>query len=397
MPLPELAQGATKAGSFQISSFDDGRDNGDVEHHQEQHGGPSCDIEVPQPAEIAGGSLPCSTIPVDGVEQNPLRSLARPAEIIASLKLATHTGQPTTRKSSEKCFSSAAPTEQKFTLRLCKNITGKSCYINSVALGLAWSSLAVEMSDEDWSDGGLFLKTCVHPTLVPLDVHHSFKSLLGDWLTTERINVQHDATEFARYLFSKLQPAVFDMTWWPKWSLADGPAMDQNLDDYPRGGKWDALSLTLPTVDSDSLHCSDTFSLQHLINQWHDASGMCNVCTHISRGKLLHVDRQVQSVKDLRQITSIDHVLIPHSDTYQDDIHWIKYEAVAMTYHLGQHVESGHYRTLVQVRGAGSAKAWKDYEDSKLPDDFQTPTEHHLSNVTLIWMKQKTSFETSRD
>ena len=118
------------------------------------------------------------------------------------------------------------------------------------------------------------------------------------------------------------------MTWWPKWSLADGPAMDQNLDDYPRGGKWDALSLTLPTADSDSLHCSDPFSLQQLINQWHDASGMCNVCIHKSRGKLLHVDRQVQSVKDLRQITSTDHVLIPHSDTYQDDIHWIKYEAV---------------------------------------------------------------------
>ena len=346
VPLPELAQGATKAGSFQISSFDDGRDNGDVEHHQEQHGGPSCDIEVPQPAEIAGGSLPCSTIPVDGVEPNPLRSLARPAEIIASFKLATHTGQPTSRKSSEECFSSAAPTEQKFTLRLCKNITGKSCYINSVALGLAWSSLAIEMLDEDWSDEGFFLKTCVHPTLVPLDVHHSFKSLLGDWLTTERINVQHDVTEFARYLFSKLQPAAFDITWWPKWSLSNGPAMDQNLDDYPRGGKWDALSLTLPAVESDIANFSDTFSLQQLINQWHDAKGMRHVCTHISRGKLLHVDRQVQSVKDLR--------------------------------------------TLVQVRGAGSAKAWKDYEDSKLPDDFQTPTEFHLSNVTLIWMKQQT-------
>ena len=397
VPLLELAQGATKAGSFQISSFDDGGDHGDVEHHQEQHPGPSCDIEVPQPAEIAGGSLTCSTVPMDGVEPNPLRPLARPAEIIASLKLATHTGQPTTRQSSEKCSSSAAPTEQKLTLRLCKNITGKSCYINSVALGLAWSSLEVEMMDEDWSDGGFFLTTCVHPTLVPLDVHHSFKSLLGDWLTTERINVQHDATEFARYLFSKLQPAAFDMTWWPKWSLADGPAMDQNLDDYPRGGKWDALSLTLPTADSGSLHCSDPFSLQQLINQWHDASGMCNVCIHKSRGKLLHVDRQVQSVKDLRQITSTDHVLIPHSDTYQDDIHWITYEAVAMTYHLGQHVESGHYRTLVQVRGAGSAKAWKDYEDSKLPDDFQSPTKHHLSNVTLIWMKQKPSFETSNN
>ena len=120
---------------------------------------------------------------------------------------------------------------------------------------------------------------------------------------------------------------------------------------------------------------------------------MCNVCTHISRGKILHVDRQVQSVKDLRQITSIDQVVIPHSATYHDDIHWIKYEAVAMTYHLGQHVESGHYRTTVKVRAPGSAKAWKDYEDSKLPDDHQMFSEFHLRNVTLIWM-QKSSNET---
>ena len=173
--------------------------------------------------------------------------------------------------------------------------------------------------------------------------------------------------------------------------------MEQNLDDYPRGGKWDALSLTLPAVESDIANFSDTFSLQQLINQWHDAKGMCHVCTHISRGKLLHVDRQVQSVKDQRQITSIEQVLLPHSASYTDEIHWIPYETVALTQHIGQHVESGHYRTLVQVRGAGSAKAWKDYEDSKLPDDFQTPTEYHLSNVTLIWMKQKTSFETSSD
>ena len=397
VPLPELAQGATKAGSFQISSFDDGGNHGDVEHHQEQHPGPSCDLEVPQPAEIAGGSLTCSTVPMDGVEPNPLRPLARPAALVASFKLATHTGQPTSRQPSEKCLGSAAPTEQTFTLRLCKNSTGKSCYINSAILGLAWCGLATEMEDSEWRDGGFFLSTCVHPTLTPLDVHHSFKSLLGGWLTAERINVQQDVTEFARYLFSHLQPAAFDMTWWPKWSLADGPAMDQNLDDYPRGGKWEALSLTLPPVDSDSLHCSDSFSLQHLINQWHDASGMCNVCTHISRGKLLHVDRQVQSMKDLRQLNSIEQVLIPHSATYHDAIHWISYEAVAMTYHLGQHVESGHYRTMMAVRGPGSAKAWKDYEDSKLPDDVPHFSDFHLQNVTLIWMKQKTIIETSED
>ena len=39
----------------------------------------------------------------------------------------------------------------------------------------------------DWSDGGQFLQNCVHPTLVPLDVHHSFRNLLG--LTSERVQL----------------------------------------------------------------------------------------------------------------------------------------------------------------------------------------------------------------
>ena len=394
MPLLELAQRATQAGGFHVSSSEHGRDHGDVEYRQNQHGGSPHDFEISQLTSNAGGPLPCGALFVDDFEQNQPAPVALPATTVASFKLATHTSQSTSRQFAAQCFGPADSTKQTYTLRLCRNSTGKSCYINSVTLGLAWSSLAIGMQDDEWSDGGSFLKVCVHPTLIPLDVHHSFETLLGNLLTPERINVQHDVAEFARYLFSQLQPAAFDMTWWPKWSLADGPAMDQNMDDYPRGGKWDALSISLPAVDSDTMHCTDTFTLQSLINQWHDASGMCNVCTKFSRGKLLQVDRQVQLEKDMRQLISFDRVFIPHSATYHDETHWIPFEAVALTYHLGQHVESGHYRTMVQVRDPESGKAWKDYEDSKLPDDIQTPNDTHRRNVILIWMQQTTSIET---
>lgn len=61
----------------------------------------------------------------------------------------------------------------------CNN-DGVSCYMNSGSIGLAWTGLLLEMTAAEWGDSGFYLKTCVQPTLLPLDVHHSF-SFLGSW------------------------------------------------------------------------------------------------------------------------------------------------------------------------------------------------------------------------
>lgn len=52
--------------------------------------------------------------------------------------------------------------------------------MNSGSIGLAWTGLLLEMTAAEWGDSGFYLKTCVQPTLLPLDVHHSF-SFLGSW------------------------------------------------------------------------------------------------------------------------------------------------------------------------------------------------------------------------
>ena len=103
---------------------------------------------------------------------------------------------------------------------------------------------------------------------------------------------------------------MFDLTWWPKWSPANGPAEDQNVDDYPRGGKWDILSLALPEVSSTE---STDFSidLQALINLWHDGTGMCNVFTTCSQGQVIHVNRQLDARKSQRPVNIPNSVSIP--------------------------------------------------------------------------------------
>ena len=85
--------------------------------------------------------------------------------------------------------------------------------------------------------------------------------------------------------------------------------MDQNLDDYSHGGKWDVLSLALP--ENDIQDAANSITLQDLINLWHDGKGMCNVFTTCSRGKLLHVNRQLDAMKSLRPITITDSVMLP--------------------------------------------------------------------------------------
>ena len=75
--------------------------------------------------------------------------------------------------------------------------------------------------------------------------------------------------EFMEYLLGCLKPVTIDGTWWPKWSLSNGPAVDQKMDEYFRWEKMPDLSV-------------DTCTLQELVNLWHDELGMCNVFTTAS-------------------------------------------------------------------------------------------------------------------
>ena len=387
-PISQLEWGTEKTSGFQDSGLDAGRHDGHDRIHQIQHGRSSSHTEIPQSQEVGWRFQQGSSISMEYLQQGQSGIVATSPTIVASQLLATHPDESSTWQLTEKSTGEATSISQKLSLRIFRNSTGRSCYINSTCLGLAWIGLVAASTPADWSDGGFFLRTCVHPALMPLDVHHSFQKLLGSWLTDDRINRQHDVHEFAQYLISHLRPNIIDMTWCPKWTLEQGPAMDQNLDDYSRGGKWDILSLALP--ENDIQDAANSITLQDLINLWHDGKGMCNVFTTCSRGKLLHVNRQLDAMKSLRPITITDSVMLPHAETYQTETRWVQYSVHALTYHLGQQVVSGHYRSAIKQIGHSSGRVWMDYEDMQVPTSLIDLTETHCKNVTLVWRHQMT-------
>ena len=348
-------------------------------------GGSKSHTSISQSQEAGWRPTESSSVSMGGFKQGACGSVAPPAEVIISRFLATYPNAPEARNSSTIPSCPAVAEEQEQLVRVFCNSDGVSCYMNSFCVGLAWLGLHFDtkVSERTATDFGDFLKTCVQPTLVPLDVHLDFKDLLGNWLDSTRKGIQQDIHEFAEFFMGCLQPVEIDDTWWPKWSLNSGPATDQQMDDYARGGKENILSLTLP--DSALTQCS----LQDLINLWHDELGMCNVFTRFTEGKILHVDRQKESVKDLRPIGVADGIKLPHSTAYDTETQWIAYKVRAMTYHLGPTVLSGHYRTLLKQHHTDGTGAWLDYEDSKLPDFVAAPTTFHLQNVTLIWLQKK--------
>ena len=342
-------------------------------------------LEVPQLEEDVhrnGQSSPLDSEPPSGT-----KSMASPAAFSISQFLAAHSGSPTTSQSPAQSSCQDHPSTSWKALRLCVNSNGLNCYANSSCLGLAWLSQVVGAEAPDWNDAGRFQQTCFESTLLPLNVLTHLSHIMEPWLTDERLQKQHDINEFLSHLLHFLQPSFLNMEWWPKWTLPVEPTQPPTLDDggsIGRGNKWDALTLTFPPFSISDVDC---LSLQTLIHQWHDPLGMCNVFTHHSRGVVIHINRQQDTVKDLRQVDlqSLS-VILPVSPTHDAPIDWIRYSIEAITYHIGMQVTSGHYRTMVRTQQT-TVEGWFNYEDSKLPDQKTAPTNFQLKNLVLVWLK----------
>ena len=364
-----------------------GRGLQDDPRDQNMLGGQSSDLGVPQLEEDVHRYGQSCALPMDSEPQSGTEPMAPPPAFSISQFLAAHSGSPSTSQSPAQSSCQEHPSTSWKALRLCVNSNGLNCYANSSCLGLAWLSQVIGVEATDWNDEGCFQQTCFESTLLPLNVLTHLSYIMEPWLTDERQQKQHDINEFLSHLLHFLQPSFLNMTWWPKWTLSNEPAQPPTLDDggsIGRGNKWDALTLTFPPFSISDVDC---LSLQTLIHQWHDPLGMCNVLTHPSRGVVIHINRQQDTVKDLRQVDlQTLSVILPFSPTHEAPIHWIRYSIEAITYHIGMRVTSGHYRTMVRTQ-QNTVEGWFNYEDSKLPDQMIAPTNFQLKNLVLVWMK----------
>ena len=387
LSFPQLESREKAADPIKDATYADGRSSQDDSRDQNMFGRQSSDLEVPQPEEDVHRHGQSGALPMDSEPQSGPKSMAPPTAFSLSQFLAAHTGSPSTSQSTAQSSCQEHPSTSWKALRLCVNSNGLNCYANSSCLGLAWLSQVMGVEAPDWNDKGRFQQTCFESTLLPLNVLTHLSHIMEPWLTDERLQKQHDINEFLSHLLHFLQPSFLNMEWWPKWTLPVEPTQPPTLDDggsIGRGNKWDALTLTFPPFSISDVDC---LSLQTLIHQWHDPLGMCNVLTHHSRGVVIHINRQQDTVKDLRQVDlqSLS-VILPVSPTHDAPIDWIRYSIEAITYHIGMQVTSGHYRTMVRTQQT-TVEGWFNYEDSKLPDQMTAPTNFQLKNLVLVWMK----------
>ena len=251
-------------------------------------------------------------------------------------------------------------------------------------LGLTWMAMRLGSTSEDWLDSGAYYDECTRASPLPLDVHQHFQLLISDWFKEEGDDTpspqQHDAAEFASFLLLKLRPSFINMVWWPKWSLRGNPDQhDVNLD-QERGVAYSPVTLPLPNQDAAR------FTLQQLISDWHDGEGHARVFTCLTRGAVIHLDRQREMIKDERplQLDSIE-ISLPVSFDYNTPVVWIPFTICAIAYHQGRNVASGHFRTAVCQNVGG----WRNYDDSQIPQHMVELPAFVLSRITLVWLIRK--------
>ena len=257
------------------------------------------------------------------------------------------------------------------------------CYLNAVIQGVTWTSLGATCLDESlWNDGGKLLATMSRPSPFPLHLpkHSSFKDLWNSWCQQVNGAHQHDVREFLDFLLHQLGPKFWGGLSSPLWACNDNSAEGAAA----KGARWMTVSFDTPQ--------SEGTSLQHLINQWHDETGMKNGLMCQGRALALHLARyngENSSQKTYACIT-LPHdnlVQVPHlvaeTEAVDSDfqVKWIQYSIVGLTWHAGPDTATGHYRTILREH-----HRWMHHDDNKPPCSLELINEHLLQRITIIWM-----------
>ena len=380
LPILGLEQGSKTIGPIQIQTIDSDGDDGPSHKDPRMCVQPGSHTQISQPQEDARGSQQSHSLHMDGITSFS-GTVASTEEIGISQFLAVGSDQPQTCRPTAECIGEAASSITMRALRIFKNTNGVSCYINSSMLGLTWLAMCLGSQEDDWKDEGQYMEECTTPTPIPLDVHQSFPIMMRQWFRSLEEDPQnprqHDVAEFLNFLLQTLQPRFINFEWWPKWSLQGNPDQHGVDSDRERGLCFSVVSLPLPPSDLT------TFTVQQLIMNWHDLDGHCKVFTSISRGLILHLDRNQTMTKDQRPIKLEEMSLqLPMAVDYHSPVQWLCYGVRAVTYHIGATVSTGHYRTMVLQRD----QEWLDYDDSKVPQRRHTLDDFHLKNATLLWL-----------
>ena len=175
----------------------------------------------------------------------------------------------------------------------------------------------------------------------PVALYHgdaTFVDQLRDWVAGHCWEQQQDVGDFVQFLLPVLAPAFFSGYWLPKWE-AEKPEEVNNIDE--QGAHY---SPVLISVDLQV----PAHTIQDYISCWCDTHGHRRLFPEAPRGTCIQVDRLRHSPtihKDSTEIYISDHVCL--RCMVDNELRWISYTVIAVTYHIGQQYNAGHWRTCI--------------------------------------------------
>ena len=302
--------------------------------------------------------------------------MARDPSPMLSLFLATDRGaDPSTIDREDTAFEGRAESLERRQVRILAN-PGNSCYFNASLQCLLWITLCMDaLHVHCWPAGGFELfRSLSTKAWLPLCLR-SFQPLiwlLGHGWQEGDLFHQQDACEFLHWFLARTMPTFVNNTWAAQ-HLRDVGETDLR-DGSEKGSKHGLIQIHL--FDHQLHSCT----LQHLIDHWNDALGLCRAAIQADRVLILQINRFTDlSQKCMQQIEFGSQIRFP---VFQGDgtVHFFPYVVTGFLFHLGATPNTGHYRSVVRYNDQ-----WLAYEDDAVPERYtDLPAEIRASIVLFM-------------
>jgi hypothetical protein len=151
---------------------------------------------------------------------------------------------------------------------------------------------------------------------------------------------------------------------------------DDDLRDGSEKGSQHGL-IQIPIFDPSLLTCT----LQHLIDHWNDALGVCRAALQADSVLILQISRFIDfTQKCMQQLEFGSQIRFP---VFQTDgtVHFFPFAIAGFVFHVGATPTSGHYRAVVRYNDQ-----WLAYEDNAIPERFTELPELIRANIVMFML-----------
>ena len=337
-------------------------------------------------ASIGGQQWENDPILMDGGSQNTGRTVESLANRVISQHLATCAADAAPSNPAAVHIGQAAGKDDvdelpKHMVRILENTTSTMCYVNAALQALAWCTLLCQgLHPRNWRFGYELMRGICQWNPIPLNlrVFQPFLWLLFGAFSEQDLSTQQDILEFTAFILDRLAPDFLSCQWCTRFQFVTKES--HPILDSEKGDRYAPILIRF--IDFAAEQCS----LDELLFNWHDPSGLCRACDQARACIALMFDRHIdgQNRKCLQRITLHSNIIsIPCFLDVTGEMHFVPYHLVAVTFHLGHSPNSGHHRVALRYRGG-----WLVYDDNRLPDPIAALTDEILCNATMFWLIQ---------